>query len=221
MSRFSDSCEHVHRVHDTHTATEICDDCALVLDMNTNLCYYRKSCSDVKQKKKKSDTSALHTMIVEACERINLPVSFVPLIIKHYVNINETKRRVQMETVACSIYNVCKQEDVMRTLAEVQAVTGCSPKRLWKLERRVGTSNNVNCIALIEKYSQYLELTLKQMLFVLTNTQKKVVLCSSKPCTIIAAYVRICTKLPLKKITSIIPVSAKSVHKFIAQHVRT
>lgn len=162
-----DTCLHSYDLHvvDYSTATVVCSGCALV--MMENYCHlyeYRRHESGHINSKHLSTSIAY-------CEESGLPLSLAADVAKMAQNLEKghimakyisrqglTKPR-QNDLLAYCLYNVCKRHKCFRTLDEIEAITGCDRKRLWKLESAFGEHTDPDEYGvLIEKYCYYLQI---------------------------------------------------------------
>ena len=209
---YSSTCLHAHTIHDHITATLICEDCALVLQENTNLTTHSKIVlPNVKQRNDK-----LSSRVEDICENFHIPQSYASDIttVSRDVKLATSHFNGDAEVIAYGIYSTCKMNCMYRTLEEVEMMTGCSRKKLWSLEKRFGVSNNPDYSALLERYCYFLGVTYSSMKMVQHEAEKYFATTTARPHTIIAACISMYTNIPINEIVTVIPVNKASVYKF-------
>lgn len=209
MSSIIDSCPHYSEILDSNSGDYICSDCGLVL--GRYYCHNKNQQSDI------DDADSTSDFVKEVIERLNLP----QYIAKKVLNRIKLANLKKSQDICCVIYEMLIELGLPYTLKEITSVTGVPSKEI-KMNNTLTAVAIVEEKEILERCCSKLGLTFKDYTLIknsIASTEG-----GFNPSTVIAAHIFNYCKLKrkdikLKNITSVVGISAMSVHRYLKKNV--
>lgn len=208
MSSIVDSCSHYSEILDSVSGDYICTDCGLVLG--------RYFCHSKNYQPENCDRDSISDFVEEVIERLNLP-QYIAKKVLNRIKLSNLKKSCDI----CSIiYEMLIDLGMPYTLKEITSVTGVPSKEI-KVNEAITAVAIVEEKDILERCCSKLGLTFKD--FTLIKNSIKSTEGGFNPSTVIAAHIfKYCKikrkEIKLKNITSVVGISAMSVHRYLKKN---
>ena len=221
-------CSHTDTIIDSSAADEICLMCGQVL--SDRLAYQELTTSTqendcfviVSNKEKKRTSFDYKDYVIEMSHRMHLYGGIIPSILKKYESCVTEKmtKNDKMDLASYCIYECLRENDTSRSIREISAISGISPKKIWKLEVKFGGAHNhVTASDLLRTNYSYLTLEyrdLKKMIKICINTPSS----DFAPSTIAATMLYLCCKQKniahsMKNVADLLKTSTMSIYRYL------